>query len=121
MTWISTWKGSKLVFPCTWVSPTLSCGGEVESTSSDTNQKQSKPYSSDQPWRFLVLGRNGEASGKHTHGQDVGQWTLVIHPSTGVRGPVLLIWGGCQEPPMYTELMEGLSSKGKVIIPDFLI
>lgn len=38
-----------------------------------------------------------------------------------VWGPLLLIWGDCQEPPRYTELMEGLSSKCKVIIPDFLI
>lgn len=50
---------------------------------------------------------------KHTHGQEAGRWILVIHPSPEVWGLVLLIWGDCQEPPTYTELIEGLSSKCK--------
>lgn len=100
MTWISTWKGSEPIFHHTKVTAwELSRGGEVKGTSSGTNQKQSKPHSSDRPRRFLVLGRNGEASDKHALGQEAGQQTLVIHPSAGVWGSLLLIWGAARSPP----------------------
>lgn len=45
-------------------------------------------------------------------------WAFIPQLGLGSPSPDL---GDCQEPPMYTELMEGLSSKCKVIIPDFLI
>lgn len=48
-------------------------------------QTGDKAPQSDQPWRFLVLGKNGEASGKHTHRRlDNRPWSFIPQLGSGV-------------------------------------